>query len=333
MGSNTKELEVAHEFLPFVRVYKDGTVERLIDPPQVPPSLDDPATGVSSKDVILFPTTTGVSARIYLPPLTSTEKIPILVYFHGGGFCVGSAFSAADHRYMNTVSSQAHVLAISVEYRLAPAHPLPIAYDDCFSSLQWVASHKTTHGSGSGPWPVAHGPDPWLVAHGDFDKVFTGGDSAGGNIAHNVAMRAGQEGLPNGVIVTGLILAMPYFWGSEPIGSETEEGRARLVSSRIWDFVYPLCPGGLDDPRVNPFGPKAPSVAKIGCKRVLVCVAGKDELRERCKWYVEGVRRSGFEGQVEEFEAEDEDHVFHIFKPHCEAAKEMLKRLVLFTQK
>ncbi|GMH08411.1 hypothetical protein Nepgr_010251 [Nepenthes gracilis] len=320
MASSARE-DVAHEFLPFVRVYKDGTVERLIDPPQVPPSLDDPHTGVSSKDVVLDPTI-GVSARIYLPPHTSTaQKHPILLYFHGGGFCVGSAFSAADHSYMNSVSSQARVLAISVEYRLVPKYPLPAAYEDGFSALRWVASHKS------------HGPDPWLADYGNFDRIFIGGESAGGNIAHNVVMRAGREILPNGVKVTGLFLAMPYFWGPEPIGSEPKTGHESRVSSRIWDFVYPSCPDGLDSPHVNPFAHGAPSLATIGCRRVLVCLAGKDELRERGKMYVEALKESGFEGEVEEFEAEDEGHVFHIFNPHREAAKEMLQRLATFIQK
>ncbi|GAB4851115.1 hypothetical protein Ancab_030409 [Ancistrocladus abbreviatus] len=323
MAAETRE--IAHEFLPFIRIYKDGSIDRLIDPPPVPPSLNDPQTGVSSKDIVLFPTT-GVSARIYLPPLTSpTQKFPILVYFHGGGFCVGSAFSAADHRYMTTVSSLAKVLAVSVEYRLAPRYPLPVGYDDCFSALQWVASHKAHE--------PESGPEPWLVDHGDFNRIFVGGESAGGNIAHNVVMRVGRDNLPSGVRVLGLFLAMPYFWGSEPVGSETKTDRERKMSSRIWEFVYPSCPGGIDDPHVNPFGPAAPSLAGLGCRRVLVCVAGKDELRERGKRYVEAVKESGFDGEVELFEAENEDHVFHIFNQECEAAKEMHKRLASFVQK
>lgn len=320
--------EIAHEFLPFVRVYKDGTVERLIDPPTVPPTLDDPVTGVSSKDIVLNPAT-GVSARIYLPKISDpTEKLPILVYFHGGGFCVGSAFSAADHRYMTSVVSGARVLTVSVEYRLAPTHPLPTAYDDCFSALQWVAAHRP---DGAGP---DSGPESWILDHGDFDRVFIGGESAGGNIAHNVAMRAGLDGLPGGVRPVGVFLAMPYFWSSEAVGEEAEwDDRVSRVSTEIWEFVYPGCEGGVDGHHSNPFGPGAPSVAGIGCGRVLVVTAGKDELRERGKWYVEGLRKNGFQGEAELVEVEEENHVFHIFKPESEAAKDLLLKLASFIHK
>ncbi|KAL6970437.1 hypothetical protein U1Q18_030137 [Sarracenia purpurea var. burkii] len=316
MDSTTRE--VAHEFLPFFRVYKDGAVERLVGSPNVPPSHSDPATGVSSKDITISPET-GVTARIYLPDLTTTtQKLPILVYLHGGGFCIGSAFSAADHRYLNALSSQANALAVSVEYRLAPHHPLPAAYHDCWSALRWVASHSTGGGGG----------DPWLNKHGDFDRVFIGGDSAGGNIAHNLAMRAGRENLPNGVRISGAIISHPYFWGSDP-----ERGHEDRVGSRLWKFAYPSCPGGLDDPMINPSAPGAPSLAGLGCSRLLVCVAEKDPLRERNVRYYESVKESGWCGEVEMYESKGEGHVFHISNPEAESTERMIKQLVSFIQK
>ncbi|KAK3027241.1 hypothetical protein RJ639_041659, partial [Escallonia herrerae] len=131
--------EVASELLPLVRVYVDGTVERPIDSPHVPPSPEDPSTGVSSKDISITP---HISARLYLPKITdATQKIPVLVYFHGGGFCTGSAFSFLDRRNVTALVSQSKVLAVSVEYRLAPEHALPAAYEDSWAALQWVASH------------------------------------------------------------------------------------------------------------------------------------------------------------------------------------------------
>ncbi|KAK9138033.1 hypothetical protein Sjap_008627 [Stephania japonica] len=55
-----------------------------------------------------------------------------------------------------------YVVAVSVDYRLAPEHPLPIAYHDSWAALQWARSHST----GRGP-----GPEPWLNDHVDFDRV------------------------------------------------------------------------------------------------------------------------------------------------------------------
>ncbi|KAF5951003.1 hypothetical protein HYC85_012996 [Camellia sinensis] len=313
--------EIAHEFLPLLRVYKDGTVHRLHSTPPVPPSVFSTTTAVSSKDLTISPST-GVTARIYLPPLTTTTKLPILVYFHGGGFCVGSAFSATNHRYLTTLSSQSTALAVSIEYRLSPEHPLPTAYHDSWAALQWVASHY-----------AGDGGERWLNDHGDFNRVFVGGDSAGGNIAHNMAMKAGRERLPNGVRILGVIAAHPYFWGADPIGSDPVSGHEDRMSSRLWKFVYPECPGGLDDPTINPCGPGAPSLAGLGCSRLLVCVAEKDALRERNVKYYEAVRDSGWVGEVELYEAEGEEHVFHISNPESENTKIMLKRLVSFIQK
>ncbi|KAJ4722411.1 2-hydroxyisoflavanone dehydratase [Melia azedarach] len=258
MASTTKE--VVKEIAPLVRVYKDGSVERLdLGSHYVPPSPDRPdsTTSVSSKDIIIS-NNPDISARLYLPNLTQPhQKLPILVYFHGGAFCIGSAFSFFDHRYLNNLVSQAQVVAVSVEYRLAPEHPLPAAYEDCWAALQWVASHYEGD---------SNNKEPWLSNYGDFNRLYLGGDSAGGNIGHNIAMRAGEEGLSWGVKICGAILVQPYFWGSIPIGSESGEKNFQYL---IWEFSYPSAPGGIDNVLVNPVGPGKPSLAKLGCCRLL----------------------------------------------------------------
>ncbi|KAF2284157.1 hypothetical protein GH714_019624 [Hevea brasiliensis] len=115
MGSIAKE--VAAELLPFLRVFNDGSAERLLGTPIVPPSRDeDPETGVSSKEITISQDPP-ISARLCLPRLTApNQKLPILVYFHGGGFCIESAFSLTEIKYMNSLVSLAKVVAISVEY-------------------------------------------------------------------------------------------------------------------------------------------------------------------------------------------------------------------------
>ncbi|KAK3190014.1 hypothetical protein Dsin_029575 [Dipteronia sinensis] len=325
MASTTKE--VAKELLPLVRVYKDGSVERLKGSPHVPPSPDqDPETGVSSKDVTISQNPP-VSARLYLPKLTTHhQKLPILVYFHGGGFCLESAFSFFSQRYLNRLVSESQAVAVSVEYRLAPEHLLPAAYEDCWTALQWVASHHKTGDDDS-----TDNNEPWLLNHGDFQRVFIVGDSGGGNIAHNIAMRAGVESLNGGVKIFGAVLIQPYFWGSEPIGSESSEDLEKNLSNLIWGFVYPSAPGGIDNAMVNPVGPGKPSLAKLGCSKLLVCVAGKeDDLSERGVWYYNAVKESGFQGQVELYESEEGGHAFQIFRPEAENAKCLFKRFASF---
>ncbi|CAN6548036.1 unnamed protein product [Malus baccata var. baccata] len=309
MASIAKEL--AFKSYPFIRIFEDGTVERIPFPysSYVPPSPDqDPETGVYSKDITISDNPK-FSARLFLPnlPQNQTQKLSILVYFHGGAFCMASTFSFLHQRYLNRLVSEAKVIAVSVEYRLAPENPLPIAYEDCWAALQWVASHSINKGSSDG------NKETWLLNYGDFDRVYIGGDSAGGNIAHNLVMKAGVEGLCGGVKILGAFLSCPYFWGSKPIGSEPKgENFEKTLPYLVWDFVYPSAPGGIDNPMVNPAGEGAPSLTGLGCSKLLVCVAGKDHLRDRGVQYYDLVKESGWKGELELFEVEGEDHCFHV---------------------
>ncbi|KAB1207107.1 2-hydroxyisoflavanone dehydratase [Morella rubra] len=173
--------EIAHEFR-FFRVYKDGRIEKFYATQKIPP-FDDPVTGVRSKDVVIS-TEPAVSARIFLPNIhNSTQKLPVIFYIHGGGFCFESAFSPLYHNYLTSLAAKANAIAISVEYGLFPERPIPACYEDSWAALQWVASHADRSG-----------PDPWLNEYADFNRVFMGGDSGGANISHTLAVRIGSIG-------------------------------------------------------------------------------------------------------------------------------------------
>ncbi|KNA06659.1 hypothetical protein SOVF_178980 [Spinacia oleracea] len=305
MNSRAKEVKV--ELPGFIRVYEDDSVERFYGSPQVPPTLEDPETGVSSKDVIIS-ADKNISARIYLPKII-TNNHPILVYFHGGDFCVESAFSLHHQRYMNILASQAGVLVISVEYRLAPEHPLPIAYEDCWTALNWVTSLD----------------DPWLTKHGNLDALFIGGDSSGANIVHNLAMKAGTQSLDHGVKILGAFFSHSYFL-DEPSSTRLDV----QMAYKIWDFVYPNALGGSNSPMINPMGDGAPSLAGLGCSKVLVVVAELEGQRNSEIRYYNAVKDSGFQGSVELFETKGEDHCFHIFNPDTHNSKLLFQRLTSF---
>ncbi|CAH9076633.1 unnamed protein product [Cuscuta europaea] len=309
--NNDDEIDV--DFSPFIRVYKDSRVERLFASPHVPPSTEDSATGVSSKDISISP---NISARVYLPKLTSAAagKLPILVYYHGGGFCLESAFSFLDHRYMNILVSESGAVAVSIEYRLAPEHPLPAGYEDGWEALLWVASHAGGDDNGF--------KESWLVEHGDVGKIVVAGDSAGGNIVHNVGMRAGKEGMK----VSGGVLCFPYFWGSKEKGGAGEQS----TPGKFWNFVHPTAEGGVDSPMINPMGESAPSLRGLGYSKLLVCVAEKDELREITLRYAEAVKNSGWKGDIEVVDVDGEEHCFQIFNPDSEKAKVVINRIASF---
>ncbi|KAL8486353.1 hypothetical protein ACS0TY_022676 [Phlomoides rotata] len=307
--------EVLTDLSPLIKVYTDGTVERPLKTPDVPPSPEDSTTGVASKDITISPL---ISARIYLPKLTHpTQKLPIVVYFRGGYFCIGSTFSLLEYRYTNLLTAACGALVVSVDFRLAPEHPLPAAYDDSWYALNWICSHGIEK-------------DEWIANHADFNRLFLCGDSSGANIAHNLVMRTGSDPLPGPVKIAGAIVSQPYFWGSKPIGNEPEVNREGNLLHRMWLFVHPTAGGGIDDPLINPFADGAPSLSGLGCGKIMVCVAEKDATAARGRLYAEKVRKSGWRGEVEVVEVEGEDHCFHVYFPEKVKARNLINRMAAF---
>ncbi|KAI8532848.1 hypothetical protein RHMOL_Rhmol11G0246500 [Rhododendron molle] len=229
MESNNPEIE--YDLSHLCVVYKNGKVERFIGTEIVPPLPADPETGVGSKDVVIEPDN-GISARLYKPkPTNPGQKLPLLVYFHGGGFFVQTAFSPTYQPFLNSLAAQANVIIVSVDYRRAPEHPLPIGYDDSWDAVKWVVSHSG-----------GNGEEEWLRDCADFGRVFLGGDSSGANIAHNMAIRVGSDGLDGGKLV-GLVLMHPYFWGKDPIADETTDVGARTFQEKVWLSACPMSTG------------------------------------------------------------------------------------------
>uniref|UniRef100_A0A7N0V080 Alpha/beta hydrolase fold-3 domain-containing protein n=1 Tax=Kalanchoe fedtschenkoi TaxID=63787 RepID=A0A7N0V080_KALFE len=319
MGSNSTEKEVAHDVFPYLRQYKDGSVERLNGTATCPPNTHP---HVLSKDVIID-SRTGISARLYLPKNINKDerKLPLFVYFHGGAFLIASPAEPLYDASLNTIVAQANVVAVSVDYRLAPEHPLPTAYDDCWSALQWISAHAS---SGSGG-----GSEAWLTDHVDFSRVYLAGDSAGANIAHHVSFRAADADPEVVVRPAGIVMIHPYFWSKDPTESELSDPVRKGMVDKWWIYA---CPSekGCDDPLINPYADGSPSLAGLGCERLMVCVAEKDILCDRGRVYYESVVRSGWRGRAELFVSEGEDHVFHIFNPQCQKAMELIKSVAEF---
>ncbi|KAL6661651.1 hypothetical protein ACP70R_001035 [Stipagrostis hirtigluma subsp. patula] len=314
------DTEVTFEFVPVIRQYRSGRVERLYPANPVPPSVDA-ATGVASKDVTIDPAT-GLWARLYLPDLPACaddgRRLPIVLYLHGGGLVVGSAADAPEHAFLNRLAARAGALAVSIEYRLAPENPVPACYDDAWAALRWVAAAADDEAA-----------DPWVRDHGDRERVVVLGFSAGGNIAHNVTMRAGgPEELPGGARVKGMALLHPYFLAVKKIEGEVKNAYVRGKLEETWVFACGGRTPGPDDPRVNPLADGAPSLRALGCDRILVCLAD-DELEVRGKAYYDGLLASGWAmDDAELLVSAGEEHEFHLHEPDSPKAVLLMDRLV-----
>lgn len=141
--------------------------ERGMDP--------DADLGVATTD-LTYPGGDGSpqTARLYGPKGEDTKERPVVVYFHGGGWVVADI-----DVYDSTprgVAKMADCLVLSVEYRRAPENKFPAAHEDAFAAYRWALENISRYG-------------------GDPKRVAVMGESAGGNLAANVAIRARDEGL------------------------------------------------------------------------------------------------------------------------------------------
>uniref|UniRef100_A0ACD5XX23 Uncharacterized protein n=1 Tax=Avena sativa TaxID=4498 RepID=A0ACD5XX23_AVESA len=235
------EPEIEYEMPGFLRVHKSGHVERLDGTDTIQPSPSgDPANGVASKDVVLA---NSISARIYLPAAAagaepSSEKLPVVVFLHGGAFFIHTAGSLIYHRYAASLAAAVPAIVVSVEYRLAPEHPLPAAYDDAFAALQAVVAACRPDG----------GDEPWLAARGDVSRVVLAGDSAGGNMAHNTAIRLRKEGIGG----YGDKVSDSAGWRSCIPTSRGQRNRRAATRNARW--TSPPAASWAPDTRVSTFG-------------------------------------------------------------------------------
>lgn len=111
-----------------------------------------------------------IPIRIYTP--VGTGPLPVLVYFHGGGWVVGDLDT--QDMICRGLCHGAGCLVVSVDYRLAPEHRFPAAVDDAYAAVQWVSCHAAEIG-------------------GNPARIGVGGDSAGAVLAGGVALRARDE--------------------------------------------------------------------------------------------------------------------------------------------
>ncbi|XP_068634442.1 probable carboxylesterase 8 [Aristolochia californica] len=207
----------------------DGSLTREAVMPVVPPGGDDDQLCIS-KDVPLNKTH-GTWFRMYRPRNAATgAKLPVIIDFHGGGFIVFSAATAPFDASHRRIASEVPAIVLSVEYRLAPEHPLPAAYEDAMEALKWVRDN--------------HANDEWLCHHADVSRCFIKGSSAGGNIAYHAALECCcfSDGL-HPVNIAGVILNQPYFGGEERTESELRLEEDKILplpaNDLMWELALP----------------------------------------------------------------------------------------------
>jgi len=196
----------------------------------------------------------------------SSEILPVLVYYHGGGWVVGDLDS---HDWTcRMLANAADCAVVSVDYRLAPEHRFPAAYEDALAAVKWIAAHA-----------AALRIDP--------ARISVGGDSAGGNLAAAVAITLRDEGR---IRLKSQVLTYPIVDLTAPYDPRFAQGVA-LTNASMQYYIDAYAPdiAQRKDWRASPLFAKSLK----GLPPALVIVAGFDPLCAEGEAYAARLTREG----------------------------------------
>ena len=199
-----------------------------------------------------------IPIRIYWPSTDPGDSaaLPLVVYFHGGGFVMGDLDTHDGTCRQHVVGTGA--IVVSVDYRLAPEHPYPAAVEDAWAATLWVAEHGSE-------------------IRGDTSRLAVAGDSAGGTIAAVVAQRARDRSDPS--VVFQLLWYPSTSWDLS-LPSFTENATAPILDVAAVAAFSRWYAGELDisDPPAGMAPGRAENLA--GLPPTYIGVAGHDPLRD-----------------------------------------------------
>lgn len=244
-----------------------GRVVAQPDPPQL-----------ASVEDISAPTPDGpVPLRVYKPvTLPKNGPAPALIFYHGGGWVIGDLDS---HDVVcKQMADQAGFIVVAVHYRLAPEHKFPAAAVDAIAATQWIVDNAATLGI-------------------DTDRVFAGGDSAGGNLTAVVTINARDNGGPK---FKGQVLIYPAtdFAMTHPSHSDPDTS-VLLTHSLIRWFSDHYLNGkaDIDDWRASP----ARMENLKGLPQAYLMTAGADPLHDEGVEYKDRLKSAGVEVSYSEY--------------------------------
>jgi len=224
---------------------------------------DVPSVGAVAERTIPGPAG-GIDARLYLPD--GAGSFPTVVFFHGGGYVLGSI---ATHEWLcRHLTRESGCAVLSVDYRLAPEHPFPAAVEDAYAAVEWAGANPDAVGGGDG--------------------LAVAGDSAGGALAAVAALMAAERDGPE---LDYQVLCYPGV-GIEPDQQSVEEHAGLVISEADMEW-FRECYFESEIHQRNPYADPTQADDVSGVAPATVLTAGFDPLRDGGKAYAEQLVHDG----------------------------------------
>ena len=241
----------------------------------LPPELAGPERSLPSVINRTVPGPAGpIPVRVYTP--TQDARLPGLVFFHGGGFVLGTLDSC--DRPCRELAHLAGRVVVSVDYRLAPEYPFPAAVDDASAATKYVLDHAGEFGM-------------------DADQVAVGGESAGANLAAVTALRLRQNGTP---ALTFQLLIYPQVDFADASPSMHEFAAGHFITSEMLAYFEGHYLGSATDRRHPDASPLNADLR--GLPPAFVLTAECDPLRDQGEAYAQRLEQAGVAVRLKRYE-------------------------------
>jgi len=269
---------------PEIEKYLESTPQVSGDPTEIPPEVMRQfyeAVARTGPEVFLIKNQVieehDIPIRIYYPK-KSVEPLPVIVYFHGGGWVIGSLETHDEQ--CRSITNATEAVVISVDYRLAPEHPFPAAPNDCYAATCWIAENAQELGI-------------------DASRLAVTGDSAGGNLAAVVSQIARDEKKPEIIFQALIYPAVDVDLTRWP--SYKENADAPILTAALMEWFFKHYVGGtsfIQDPLVAPI--RAEDLS--GLPPCYIATAEFDPLRDEGMAYANLLREAGVQVEAKCFE-------------------------------
>jgi len=217
-----------------------------------------------------------IPVRVYTP--AGAGPRPLLVYFHGGGWVLGSL--ATHDGVARSLANGAGCVVVSVDYRLAPEHRYPAAAEDCYAATQWCAEHAAELGA-------------------DAARLAVAGDSAGGNLAAVVALMARDRGGPP---LRFQLLVYPVTDATFETPSYKDNADGYLLTTQDMRWFWGHYLGDAPQRGAEAYASPLRATSLAGLPPALVITAEFDPLRDEGEAYGAALERAGVATMISRYD-------------------------------